>query len=128
MTVTVTAGQRHESTQLEPVLNAVRIGRRCRPKRLAGDKGYSYRRIRRYLRRRRIQAVIPLRRDQRGKPGRPTTFDGQAYRRRNVIERCVGWLKENRRLGTRYEKLTTHFLAMVQLAMIRRYFSLLARP
>jgi len=114
-------GQAHESTALEPALRAVRIGRRTRPGRLAGDKGFSYPRVRRWLRRRRIAPVIPTRSDQRPDPG----FDREAYRGRNVIERCVGWLKENRRLGTRYEKLAGSFLAMVKLAIIRRYLRLL---
>ena len=88
MAVTVTAGQRHESTQFEAVMDRVRVpGRRgrprCRPKKLAGDKGYSYRRVRRYLRRRGIKAVIPTRKDQRRLP----CFDKPAYRRRNVVER-----------------------------------------
>jgi hypothetical protein len=37
----------------------------------------------------------------------------------------VNWLKENHRLGTRYEKLAINFLAMTKLAMIRRYFRIL---
>ncbi|MDM8006811.1 MAG: IS5 family transposase [Phycisphaerae bacterium] len=117
----LTAGQVHETQGLEPVMNAVRIGRRRRPGRLAGDKGYSSRTIRTWLKRHRVHPVIPLREDQ--KPGQSDPgFDRQAYRRRNVIERCVGWLKENRRLGTRFEKLAVNFLAMVKLAMIQRYF------
>lgn len=48
------------------------------------------------------------------------------YRGRNIIERLVGWLKEHRRLATRFEKLATSFLAMVKLAFIRRYFRALA--
>lgn len=130
LSVVATAGQAHESNSLEPVLEAVRIKRpgrgrpRRRPKRLAGDKGYSYRRIRRYLRRRRIKAVIPTRKDQRRNPH----FDKEAYRRRNVVERCVAWLKENRRLATRYEKLAVNFLAMVKLAMIRRCFKVYGSP
>ena len=94
---------------------------RRRPRRLAGDKGYSYPRIRRYLRRRGIKAVIPTRKDQRRNP----RFDKETYRRRNVVERCVNWLKESRRLGTRHEKLAVNFLAMVKLAMIRRCLTLL---
>ncbi|AMV37393.1 Transposase DDE domain protein [Planctomyces sp. SH-PL62] len=94
---------------------------RRRPRRLAGDKGYSYRRIRRYLRRRGIKAVIPTRKDQRRNP----KFDAGAYRRRNIVERCILWLKENRRLATRFEKLAVNFLAMVKLAMIRRCFRLI---
>lgn len=121
LAVEVTAGQCHESKHFEPVLNAVRIGRRRRPRRLAGDKGYSYDHVRRWLRRHRVVPVIPTRSNQ----PREADFDGDAYRRRNVVERCVNWMKENRRLGTRYEKLAVSFLAMARLAMIRRYFRLL---
>ena len=121
MAVTVTAGQRHESTQFEAVMGRVRVPRpkgrpRCRPRKLAGDKGYSYRRVRRYLRRRGIKAVIPTRKDQRRIP----SFEKATYRRRNVVERCIGWLKESRRLATRFEKLAENFLAMVKLAMLER--------
>ena len=68
------------------------------------------------LRRRKIKGVIPTRKDQRRRPG----FDKEAYRRRNVVERCIGWLKESRRLATRFEKLAENFLAMVKLAMLER--------
>lgn len=125
----VSPGQRHESKLVDPVLRAVRLRRpggrggrpRTKPRRLAGDKGYSYKVVRRYLRRRGIQAVIPTRKDQRANP----RFDKATYRRRNIIERLVGWLKENRRLATRYEKLAVNYLALVKLAMIRRCFLLL---
>jgi len=43
-----------------------------------------------------------------------------------AVDQCVGWLKENRRVGTRYDKLATSFLAFVNLAIIRRYLRLLA--
>lgn len=129
LTVQVTPGQRHESKCFEQVVEAVRVpqrrGRpRCRPRKLAGDKGYSYPRVRKYLRCRRIEAVIPQRKDQRMRHrGRPLKFDREAYRRRNVVERCVGWLKENRRVAVRYEKLATNYVGMLKLAMIRRYFA-----
>ena len=120
----VTAGQVHDSKVLEAVVGRVRLPRagpgrpRARPARLAGDKGYSHPRIRRYLAGRGIKAVIPRRRDQRPSDGR-VRFDPAAYRRRNVVERCVGWLKGNRRLGTRHEKLAVNFHALALLAAIR---------
>jgi hypothetical protein len=60
----VTAGPRHESKAFEPTLSAVRVPRRRgrprqRPKRLAGDKGFSYPRIKQWLQRHGIQAIIP---------------------------------------------------------------------
>jgi transposase len=102
-------------------MNAVRIGRRRRPRKLAGDKGYSCERVRRWLRRHKVTPVIPTKSNET----RQDDFDREAYRGRNVVERCVNWLKENRRLGTRYEKLAVNFLAMAKLAMIRRYFRIL---
>ncbi|EHK59505.1 IS5 family transposase, partial [Halomonas sp. GFAJ-1] len=42
------------------------------------------------------------------------------YRQRNVIERCFSWLKECRRIATRYEKLASSFKAMVFVACIDR--------
>jgi transposase len=88
---------------------------------MAGDKGYSCERVRRWLRRHKVTPVIPTKCNEQ----RRDDFDREAYRRRNVVERCVNWLKENRRLGTRYEKLAVNFLAMAKLAMIRWYFSVL---
>jgi transposase len=116
----VTAGQRHESTAFEAVLGRVALPRRRGvrrwPRKLAADKGYSYPRIRRWLKRRRIGAVIPTR---KGQP-RDESFDKASYRRRNIIERAVGWLKECRRLGTRYEKLAVNFVAFWLVAMIEK--------
>lgn len=52
-------------------------------------------------------------------------FDQEKYRQRNVVERCIGWLKECRRIFTRFEKLAVNYRAMVHLAMIERYLRLL---
>jgi transposase len=104
---------------------------RTRPARLACDKEYDFPEAREYLRRRGIKGVVPSRRRParwRPKLGRPYGFDRTADRRRTVIERCVNWLKENRRLGTRYEKLAVNFLAMVKLAMIRLCLRKLRSP
>lgn len=134
----LSAGQAHESKYVEPVLDAVRIRRaapgrpRRRPEALAGDKGYSYPRIRQWLRRHRVRAVIPERRDQierrAHRPGRKPGFDRTAYRRRSVIECCVGWLKEARGVATRYEKLAMHYLAVLKLAIIRKLMKRLLEP
>lgn len=111
----LTAGQAHESQAFEALMNTVRIGRRRRPHAVAGDRGYSYRGVRRWLAERGIKAVIPTRSNQRR-----LTLDRVTYRRRNVVERCIGWLKWCRRIATRYEKLAESYLAMITLAMIQR--------
>lgn len=119
----LTPGQANESKSAEALVDAVKVGRRRRPKRLAGDKGYSFKFVRRMLRRRRIRPVIPTRSDQRPDPG----FDRDAYRRRNVVERLVGWLKERRRLCTRFEKLADNYLGMVKLAFITKCMMMVNR-
>ena len=65
MTVLITAGQRNEQSVFEALMEAGvvrRAGRRGRPRirpdRVVGDKGYSSKKIREYLRGRGIGAVI----------------------------------------------------------------------
>jgi Transposase DDE domain. len=126
----LTAGNVNECTEFVPLMESVCVssshGRpRKRPKRLAGDKGYSTQAIRAWCRKHRVRAVIPERRDQieqrRRRPGRRPVFDREQYRRRNIVERAVGWLKNLRRIATRSEKLAVHFEAMVTIALVARY-------
>jgi len=122
LAVAVSAGQRHESSQFLPVFEAFRLPRtshraRYRPDRLAGDMAYNVEWIRAWLHRRGIEAVIP----RRGKERPPEErFDREAYRRRNIIERCIGWLKECRRLMSRFEKSAISYLAFLKLAILQR--------
>jgi len=130
LSIVVTAGQRHESTQLGAVLDAIRVpslpgaaGRpRKRPEHLIADKGYSYLSCRRLLRGRGIRHTIPERRDQQKRrmrsAGRPPSFDVTTYARRNVVERCVNRLKQWRGIATRYEKRAVNYRAAVVIAAL----------
>jgi len=40
-------------------------------------------------------------------------FDQPTYRQRHIVEQCVGWLTECRRIGTRFGKLAVHFHGML---------------
>jgi transposase len=99
--------------------------RRCKPVQLAADKGYSVQRLRDWLAEQKIEAVIPHKDSELARHDPAIWFDRCAYRERCVVEQCVGWLKEFRRIGTRFEKLAVNFHGMLQLAMIRRYLRLL---
>jgi len=116
----LTGGERHEQIALEAVLDGGAIRRpgrgrpRLRPRRVAGDKGYSSPTARRRLRRRGIRPVIPTKSNEPRQPD----FDRVAYRRRNLIERLINRLKQARRIATRYEKRAANYLAMIQIAMI----------
>jgi transposase len=116
----VTAGQRHESKGFAEAMSRARRprqpGRPRWPRRAAGDKGYSYAAVRRWLRRHHIEPVIPTRKDQVRDEG----FDKATYRRRNIVERVVGWFKWCRALATRYDKLAVNYLALWIIANIQQ--------
>ena len=81
---------------------------------MAADKGYSSPAVRRYLKGRRIGAVIPTKADEAPGPA----FDRAAYRERNAVERLINRLKRWRRIATRYEKRATNYRAMLTIASI----------
>ena len=66
-----------------------------------------------------VEPVIPYRRSEHVTDRPP--LNERAYKGCNVIERCVGRLKEMRRIGTRYDKLASSYLAMLTLGMAVLY-------
>lgn len=121
MTHVLTAGQRQEATQVPALLERGAVARpgrgrpRVRPDRAVGDKGYTGKPIRTYLRRRGIGAVIPRRKNE---ARRGTHFDREAYRERNRVERLINRLKQHRAIATRYEKLEVTYHALLTIACI----------
>ena len=95
------------------------------PAKLAGDKGYRAQWIDQWLLGRDITPVIPSKTNE-DRDCRSVEFDKASYRRRSIIEQMIGWLKECRRVATRYEKLARNYLSMVKLSMIGRYLRLIA--
>ena len=123
----LTGGQAADGAQLAALLGAIRVPRRrgrprTRPDRVLADRGYSYPRYRRDFRGRKLAHVLPERADHRRqrarRPGPPSGFDPEAYRRRNVVERCVGRLKQFRAIATRYDKTAAAYHALVLFAAI----------
>jgi transposase len=123
----LTEGQAADSPRFVPVLEKVKVrgpvGRpRTRPDAVAGDKAYSSRANRAYLRRHRIKAVIPEKTDQAAhrknkgrRGGRPVSYDTELYRDRNTVERCINKIKAWRGLATRYDKTHESYLAGLHL-------------
>ncbi|WP_449341172.1 IS5 family transposase [Streptomyces canarius] len=127
----LTGGNTNDCTQFTTVMEAIRVPRmgpgrpRVRPTHVLGDKGYSSRAIRTWLRRRGISHTIPERADQirnrlrRGsRGGRPPAFDKQLYKQRNVVERCFNRLKQWRGIATRYDKTAESYQAAITLASL----------
>ena len=76
-------------------------------KELLADKAYDTNAIRAFLKERGIKAVIPSKSNRKKK----IRHDKQAYKARNVVERCFCRLKDWRRIATRYDKLAQNFFS-----------------
>ena len=121
----LTPGQTHEATMLDPLLSTVEIGGKPGPARqrfdtVSGDKGYDGEAQRATIRRRGSTPLIPHRKRTDGSyPERAAGFDKERYKRRNVVERLIGRLKEYRRIATRYDKLAESFRCFIIIGFIR---------
>jgi len=128
--IVVTAGQAHESTVLDTLLEQAdqdlydaHGGPVPWPVALAGDKGYRADWIDDFLLALEIRPVIPSKENE-DRDARPVAFDLERYRRRNIVERLIGWVKECRRVFSRFEKTARNFVGMIKMAFIHRYLRL----
>ena len=126
----LTAGQAHETTALVPLLDGAEEqvvdgdGEPIAwPVALAGDKGFRADWIDEYLLELGIRPVIPSKENE-DRAARAVEFDRDAYRKRSIVECLIGWLKESRRIFSRFEKTAKNFGGMIKMAFIQRYLRL----
>lgn len=130
LTAVLSPAQDHESKHLEAVMSSIQLtgseqGEPIVPAKVAGDKGYRSQWIDEWLLGQNITPVIPSKENE-DRARRAVEFDKASYRRRCIIEQMIGWIKECRRVATRYEKLARNYLSMVKLSMIGRFLRLIA--
>jgi transposase len=108
LTFDITGGEVHEVKAYDALMELHDID----PGKLLGDKGYDSDFIRDDLAERGIEPVIPPRSNR----STPIEYDREAYKRRNLVERCVNRMKQFRRIATRYEKTARAYLSMLSIA------------
>lgn len=83
-----------------------------RPRRVLADKAYDSNALRQIIADMGAEAVIPCNPTRK----RLIPYDFEAYKARNLIERCFNKLKHFRRIATRYDRRAIHFLSFIQIA------------
>jgi transposase len=104
----LTEGQAHDVTQAPKLLDAISDAN------ILGDKAYDSKAVIDALEARGCTAVIP----SRVCCARQRTIDLHVYKERFLVECFFQRIKRHRRIAMRFEKLASHFLAMVSLAAI----------
>lgn len=122
-------GQTHETQLFEELWNSTEVSNHTltyfvQPEALAGDKAYWSHKIIDQLKSEKVTPVIPEIGKKVNEIDDPN-FDRELYRQRNVVERLIGWLKESRRVFSRFEKTATNYAGMIYAACIRYYLAAL---
>ena len=86
-----------------------------------GDRGYDSDALREQIMGAGLESVIPFRKCRKIRP----EIDRERYKERNVVERFIGRLKENRRVATRYDKKASHFAGFLILAAIKDWLKII---
>lgn len=124
--VAIGPGNQNERQQLLPLLDQL-LARGIRPPELWADRGYDGERLRTEVRERGVEPVISRRR-RRGEPaaadalmlergGRRVARSRDPHGRyRWPVERTNSWLRNWRRVSTRWERNPDYWLAIIQTA------------
>ena len=112
----MTAGQRHDRPEAEPLLEACLPDEAQREAVAAvlADKGYGSAASVKAVEAMGAEAVIPSRKSRK----EPRPHDGEPYKERNKVERFFGRIKHYRRVATRYEKAVRNYESFLHVACI----------
>lgn len=82
------------------------------PRAIVADRAYDTEAMARCARSSAALLVVPSKRNRR----HPRCLHKMVYRRRNIVERVIGRLKDHRRIATRYDKTDRSYNAFIAIA------------
>jgi putative transposase len=107
--LTVTAGQVNDITQAETLIEGQK-----KVDKVIADKAYDSDKLIEKIKEQGGEAVIPPKANRKHQ----REYDKHLDKERNLAERFMNRLKQNRRVATRYEKTARNYLAFAHLASI----------
>jgi transposase len=111
LSVSIADGSRHDVTLVEQTLDEAFVEEF--PTKLIADKGFDSAKLANRLTERDIQLIAPVRNNVKTRKQ-----DGRAlrrYRKRWKVERLFAWLKQFRRINTRWDRKAENFLGFLYL-------------
>jgi transposase len=100
----------HDAPMAELLLNNLPQGAD-----VIADRGYDADWIRELIEEQDCTPVIPPKSNR----CEEIEFSKRKYKKRNLVERCIGKLKQFRHIATRYDRLAHNYLAFAKLAAVR---------
>lgn len=104
MRFTLTAGQNHDITQADQLIDGMDS------EYAIADRGYDSDEFRESIAISGSVAVIPSRSNRK----EPHTYDKYLYRERHLVECLIGKMKHCRRIFSRFDKLADRYLSFLQ--------------
>jgi len=108
--IELSAGQVHDAPMAELLLQNLPKGTS-----LLADRGYDAGWIRDMIEDQDCTPVIPPKSNRID----DIPFSARQYRKRNLVERCIGKLKQFRHIATRYDRHASAYRAFAKLAAVR---------
>ena len=102
----LTGGERADISQAEVLIDGIRF------EILLADKGYCSEKLMNHVEEKGAKYCVPPKKNSK----QPWDYDKVIYKERNAVERFFSFLKQFRRIATRYEKTAQNYLSMVYFA------------
>ncbi len=123
----IAPGNRHDVALTEPTLDSAFVDEL--PPRLIADKAWDSSKHQEMLAARGIELIAPKREGLRVSRRQQDGRSFRRYRKRWKVERLFAWLKQYRRINTRWEWKAENYLGFVHLAaivlIVRRFWDAL---